>query len=103
MPKPPPEIAAKRERMKMTQLISCPNCKGTGFIAGSDSMGAKLRALRLGKNKTLDDVAEAVGMSKTYLWTIEKDRAQSIGFNVVMKLAKYYGIDPSALYSEEMK
>jgi transcriptional regulator with XRE-family HTH domain len=49
-------------------------------------------ALRMLRSGTLDEVANAVGMSRTYLWQLEKGRATDPSFSIVVRLARHYGI-----------
>jgi transcriptional regulator with XRE-family HTH domain len=49
-------------------------------------------ALRKLRSGTLDEVANAVGISTTYLCQLEKGRATDPSFSIVVRLARHYGI-----------
>jgi DNA-binding XRE family transcriptional regulator len=49
-------------------------CRRSGGM--SEKIGSRIRALRLEKKLTLDELAEKAGLSKSYLWELEnKDRS----------------------------
>ena len=52
------------------------------------SFASKLNRLRNNKRQTLQEVADAVGVSKTHIWELEKGRAGNPTIDLVIKLAK---------------
>ncbi|MBP9112024.1 MAG: helix-turn-helix domain-containing protein [Polyangiaceae bacterium] len=59
-------------------------------------VGANLRALRTGRGASLDDLARAIGVSRTVLGQVELGRtAPSVA--MVWKIAKYFGVPFSSL------
>ncbi len=60
-------------------------------------LGSKIRDLRRGRNLTLDDLAQATGSSKSYMWEIEnKDVARPSG-EKLNKIAAALGVTPEYL------
>jgi transcriptional regulator with XRE-family HTH domain len=56
------------------------------------SIGARLAELRLKKGKSLQDVADAVGVSKTHIWQMEKGRSENPSTELLKKLADYFNV-----------
>lgn len=58
--------------------------------APADTLAARLRKLREGKGLSLDDVAAKAGISKTYLWELERDTAgaKKPSADVLLRIAK---------------
>jgi transcriptional regulator with XRE-family HTH domain len=61
------------------------------------SLQARLFDLRQGARRSLQQVADAVGVSKAHIWELEKGRTANPSFDLVQKLATYYGVTPEAL------
>lgn len=65
------------------------------------SLGAKLNELRLKKGESLQDTADAVGVTKTHIWELEKGKSKNPTAELLRKLADHfkvtvdYLIDPS--------
>ncbi|WP_215779872.1 helix-turn-helix domain-containing protein [Paludibacterium sp. B53371] len=65
------------------------------------SLGAKLNELRLKKGESLQDTADAVGVTKTHIWELEKGKSKNPTADLLRKLADHfkvtvdYLIDPS--------
>lgn len=65
------------------------------------SLGAKLNELRLKKGESLQDTADAVGVTKTHIWELEKGKSKNPSAELLRKLAEHfkvtvdYLIDPS--------
>ena len=59
----------------------------------------RLRHARSANGQTLEEVAEAAGISKTYLWELEHDSRNEIkaSVDVVAKLAQALRVQPSWL------
>jgi transcriptional regulator with XRE-family HTH domain len=60
------------------------------------TLGSRLRQLRRERNRSLQDVADATGISVSFLSHIENDKSD-ITVNRLLRLAGYYGIDVSEL------
>ncbi|MCA8880975.1 MAG: MerR family transcriptional regulator [Rhodobacteraceae bacterium] len=59
-------------------------------------IGRKLRALRRASGQTLEQVAEAVGLTPSVLSTLERT-SQGVGFRMLHELARHYGTTVSKL------
>jgi len=55
------------------------------------ALGAKLTALRLKKGASLQEVADAVGVSKAHIWELEKGRSKNPSADLIKRLADYFG------------
>lgn len=64
-------------------------------------IGARLRAWRRNKNMTLDDLALATGLNKSFLSRIEKD-AKAPSIATVMKLSRALDIPVALLFGEQV-
>ena len=56
------------------------------------SLGVKLNQLREKRRESLQDVATAIGISKTHLWELEKGRANNPSMDLLKKLAEHYAV-----------
>lgn len=65
------------------------------------SLADKIHALRLEKGQSLQEVADAVGVSKAHVWQIEKNRADNPSMGLVTKLADHFGVTVAWLVSED--
>jgi transcriptional regulator with XRE-family HTH domain len=61
------------------------------------SLNERLFELRQGSKASLQTVAAAVGVSKAHIWELEKGRTANPSFELVQKLAKFFGVSPDAL------
>jgi Zn-dependent peptidase ImmA (M78 family) len=59
----------------------------------------QLKQLRLRKGRSLQQVADAVGVSKPHIWEVEAGKSNA-SLDLVTKLAKYFGVSISALMGE---
>ena len=65
------------------------------------SLATKLRKLRLKKCESLQRTADAVGITKTHIWEMEKGKSANPSAELLSKLADHFGvtvdflIDPS--------
>ncbi|MCK1310091.1 helix-turn-helix transcriptional regulator [Bradyrhizobium sp. 45] len=64
-------------------------------------IGARLRAWRRNKNMTLDELALATGLNKSFLSRIEKD-AKAPSIATVMKLSRALDIPVALLFGEQV-
>lgn len=65
------------------------------------SLGARLLELRLKKGESLQQVADAVGLSKTHVWELEKGRSKNPTTDLLTKLADHFGVTVRALIGED--
>lgn len=56
------------------------------------SLGAKLTELRLRKGESLQQVADAVEVSKTHIWGMEKGTTQNPSLELLKKLAEHFNV-----------
>lgn len=64
------------------------------------ALASKLKALRLKKNKSLQQVADAVGASKNHIWDLETGKSRNPSIELLTKLAKALGVSVSDLIGE---
>lgn len=62
--------------------------------------GIRLRRLREAKNLTLQQVADAVGCTKAYIWELEMKEGQRPSAERVYRLAKVLGVTVEDLMGE---
>jgi transcriptional regulator with XRE-family HTH domain len=67
------------------------------------SLSARLTRLRLDKRQSLQEVADAVGVSKAHVWELEKGRADNPSMALVTRLADHFGVALAALVGEDPK
>jgi transcriptional regulator with XRE-family HTH domain len=65
------------------------------------SFGLRLSDLRRKKGESLQQVADAVGVSKAHIWEMEKGRADNPSVALVSRLAEHYGTTVAFLVGEE--
>jgi len=65
------------------------------------SLGAKLSELRRRKRESLQDVADAIGVSKTHIWELEKGRSQNPSVEMLAKLADHFAVTIASLVGED--
>ncbi|WP_081767038.1 helix-turn-helix domain-containing protein [Hylemonella gracilis] len=56
------------------------------------SLGARLTELRLRKGASLQDVADAVEVSKTHIWALEKGGTKNPSLDLLKKLAEHFNV-----------
>jgi transcriptional regulator with XRE-family HTH domain len=56
------------------------------------SLGAKLAELRLRRGHSLQDVATAVGVSKTHIWQLEKGASGNPSMDLLKSLATHFSV-----------
>jgi transcriptional regulator with XRE-family HTH domain len=69
------------------------------------SIGQRIAELRQDKGVSLQDVADAVGVSKAHIWQLErgeKGRAQNPAMGLVERLADYFGVSVAFLVGEDV-
>jgi transcriptional regulator with XRE-family HTH domain len=65
------------------------------------SLGARLKELRIKKNRSLQEVADAVKASKAHIWEIERGGSKNPSMELLDKLADYFAVSVSYLVGEE--
>src|ERR1700722_4161528 len=64
------------------------------------SLGARLTRLRLEKGESLQQVAEAVGVSKAHVWELEQGRTDNPSMALVTRLADHFRLSLATLVGE---
>lgn len=67
------------------------------------SLGTRLAKLRRKKGESLQDVADAVGVSKAHIWEIERGRADNPSMGLVTRLADHFGTTVTFLVGEDIE
>lgn len=67
------------------------------------TIAARLRELRMKKGKSLQEVADAVGVSKTHVWELEKGRTENPSLEMLTKLADYFKVPIRSLMGEDFE
>ncbi len=65
------------------------------------SLGARLKELRIKKNQSLQQVADAVGASKAHIWDIERGASKNPTMDLLNKLADHFETSVSYLVGEQ--
>jgi transcriptional regulator with XRE-family HTH domain len=65
------------------------------------SLGERITRLRLAKGESLQQVADAVGVSKAHIWELEKGRADNPSMALVGRLADHLGASLASLAGED--
>lgn len=64
-------------------------------------LAQRLTELRLGKMQSLQQVADAVGVSKAHIWEMEKGRAANPSMALVTRLSDHFGVSLTYLVGED--
>jgi transcriptional regulator with XRE-family HTH domain len=65
-------------------------------------IGARIATLRRDKNESLQDVAAAVGVTKTHIWELERGRTENPSLKVIQRLADHFGVSVASLVGEDI-
>ena len=65
------------------------------------SLALRLAKLRRDKQESLQEVADAVGISKAHVWQIERNIAENPSLTVLKGLADHFAVPISYLINEE--
>ena len=60
-------------------------------------IGQRLFSLRQKRGESLQQVADAVGVSKAHIWELEKGRSKNPSFDLVRKLAEHFAVSVDVL------
>ena len=63
-------------------------------------IGEHIFSLRQKSSPSLQEVADAVGVSKAHIWELEKGRSKNPSFELVRKLARHFGVGVDALVGD---
>ena len=66
------------------------------------ALGERIAALRIAKRQSLQDVADAVGVSKAHVWQMERGKADNPAMALVTRLADHFGVTVSYLVGEKI-
>lgn len=66
-------------------------------------LGQRIAELRLKKGESLQQVADAVGVSKAHIWELEKGRTDNPAMALVTRLADHFAVSVSYLVGEEIE
>ena len=69
----------------------------------ASAFGARLRRLREAKKLTLQQVADAVGCSKAYIWELELKDGQRPSAERIQKIAQVLGVTMEDVMGEPMQ
>jgi transcriptional regulator with XRE-family HTH domain len=65
------------------------------------SLAVRLKELRLKSGKSLQEVADEVSISKPHIWELERGTSKNPSFDLIKRLAGYYGVPVDALAGED--
>lgn len=66
------------------------------------SVGVRITELRLKQSESLQQVADAVGVSKAHIWELEKGRTANPSMALVTRLADHFGVSVAFLVGEDV-
>lgn len=64
------------------------------------SLGSRINSLRIKKRESLQELADAIEVSKAYIWELEKDRSKNPSLETLTKLANHFETSIGALLDE---
>ena len=64
------------------------------------SLGTRLHELRVRKAMSLQDVADAIGISKAHVWNLEKGMSDNPSMDLLLKLAELFRVRVADLVGE---
>ena len=65
-------------------------------------LATRIADLRRKRKESLQDVAAAVGVTKTHIWELERGRAKNPSLAVIKGLANHFGISIASLVGEDI-
>ena len=65
------------------------------------TLGERLFDLRAKSGESLQDVADAIGVSKAHVWELEKGRSSNPSYELVRALARHFQVSIDVLIGEE--
>lgn len=67
------------------------------------SLAVRLNQLRVRKGKSLQEVADSLGVSKTHIWELEKGRADNPSLELLTKMADYFKVSIRHIVGEDFE
>ncbi len=64
------------------------------------AIGDRLKELRLKKNESLQQVADAIGASKAHIWELESNRSKNPSLDLLQKIAGHFKTTVAYLVEE---
>jgi transcriptional regulator with XRE-family HTH domain len=64
------------------------------------SLAARLKELRVRKEESLQQVADAVRASKRHIWQLEAEKSKNPSLNLLTKIAQHFNVPISYLLDE---
>jgi transcriptional regulator with XRE-family HTH domain len=65
-------------------------------------IGARIAELRRARSESLQDVADAVGVTKTHIWELERGRTKNPSLAVIQGLANHFRVSIAWLVDEDI-
>lgn len=66
----------------------------------SEKFGEKMRKARMAKKATLEDLANAIGSSKAYVWQLENKKSAKPSADLLLKIANFLAVSPDFLLDD---
>ena len=66
------------------------------------SLGARIRKLRLAKEESLQQLADAVNVSKAHIWELETGNSSNPSLELLKSLAAHFGKSVATLVGEDV-
>ena len=64
------------------------------------SFATRLKAVRMRSGRSLQDVADAIGVSKGHLWDLESGNSRNPSIEILAKLSEHFGVSIAMLAGE---
>jgi transcriptional regulator with XRE-family HTH domain len=65
------------------------------------SFAAKLKDLRMRSGKSLQELADAIGISKAHVWDLETGKSKNPSIDLLKKLSDYFKVSVATLVGED--
>lgn len=85
----------------LTDCVVCYTVMAEGEVIDMETIGAKLRRLRIAKGMTIGELARASGVSKGRISQLENERSQTARSDTLDLLAKGLGFDSGAIFFDD--
>ncbi|PHZ84020.1 helix-turn-helix domain-containing protein [Paremcibacter congregatus] len=66
------------------------------------SLAVKLKELRLRKKQSLQQVADAIGISKTHVYDLEKGNSKNPSVDLLKQYSNHFGVPVNTLIGEDL-
>lgn len=74
--------------------------EGKNEDAASNVLAARIRELRMSSGKSLQELADALGLSKSHVHQLERGTSANPSFSVLRALSAYFGVSIGFLVGE---